>query len=103
MKSLLFIPLFFVSILGFSQIKTPSASTSSEINQMVGLTEIGVKYNRPSKKGREIFGNLVPFGKLWRTGANSSTTISFSSDVELSGVKIKEGKYSVFSNCCSIV
>jgi len=64
---------------------------------MVGLTEIGVEYNRPSKKGREIFGNLVPFGKLWRTGANSSTKISFSTDVELSGEKIKEGKYSVFS------
>ena len=97
MKSLLFIPLFFISFLSYSQIKTPSASTSSEINQMVGLTEIGVEYNRPSKKGREIFGNLVPFGKLWRTGANSSTKISFSTDVELSGEKIKEGKYSVFS------
>ena len=83
MKSLLFIPLFFISFLSFAQIKTPSASTSSEINQMVGLTEIGVEYNRPSKKGREIFGNLVPFGKLWRTGANSSTKISFSTDSHL--------------------
>ena len=97
MKSLLFIPFLFVSILGFSQIKTPSASTSSKINQMVGLTEIIVEYSRPSKKGRDIFGNLVPFGKLWRTGANSSTKISFSSDVEINGEKIKEGKYSVFS------
>ena len=97
MKSLVFIPFFFISIFGFSQIKTPSASTSSKINQMVGLTEIIVEYSRPSKKGRDIFGNLVPFGKLWRTGANSSTKISFSSDVEINGEKIKEGKYSVFS------
>ena len=97
MKSLLFLPLFFVSILGFSQIKTPSASTKSEITQMVGLTEIVINYNRPSKKGRDIFGNLVPFGKLWRTGANSGTEISFSTDVILSGKEIKKGKYSIFS------
>ena len=97
MKSLLFLPLFFVSILGFSQIKTPSASTKSEITQMVGLTEIVINYNRPSKKGRNIFGNLVPYGKIWRTGANSGTEISFSTDVTINGQNIKEGTYSIFS------
>jgi len=82
---------------GFSQLKTPSASTASEVEQTVGLTEIEVEYNRPSKRGRDIFGNLVPFGKLWRTGANSGTEISFSTDVSINGENIKEGTYSIFS------
>ena len=89
--------LLFVSFYGFSQLKTPSASTSSEIEQVVGLTEIEVDYNRPSKRGRVIFGNLVPFGKIWRTGANSGTEISFSTDVSINGENINEGTYSIFS------
>tara|TARA_Y100000996_G_scaffold287477_1_gene227027 strand:- start:3918 stop:4745 length:828 start_codon:yes stop_codon:yes gene_type:complete len=89
--------LLFVSFYSFSQLKTPSASTSSEIEQVVGLTEIEVDYNRPSKRGRVIFGNLVPFGKIWRTGANSGTEISFSTDVSINGENINEGTYSIFS------
>ena len=89
--------LLFVSFYGFSQLKTPSASTASEIEQVVGLTEIEVDYNRPSKRGRVIFGNLVPFGKIWRTGANSGTEISFSTDVSINGENIYEGTYSIFS------
>ncbi len=97
MRSNIFTILFFVSFCGFSQIKTPPPSPSSKFEQMVGLTKIEVEYNRPSKRGRVIFGNLVPFGKLWRTGANSSTKISFSTDVEINGNDIKPGTYSVFS------
>ena len=89
--------LFFINYFGFSQIETPQPSPSSKFEQMVGLTKIEIEYNRPSKKGRDIFGDLVPFGKLWRTGANSSTKISFSTDVELVGNTIKEGTYSIFS------
>ena len=89
--------LLFISFYGFSQLKTPSASTASEIEQVVGLTEIEVDYNRPSKRGRVIFGNLVPFGKIWRTGANSGTEISFSTDVSINGENINEGTYSIFS------
>ncbi len=89
--------LLFVSFYGFSQLKTPPASTASEIEQVVGLTEIEVDYNRPSKRGRVIFGNLVPFGKIWRTGANSGTEISFSTDVSINGENINEGTYSIFS------
>ena len=85
------------SFYGFSQLKTPSASTAAEIEQVVGLTEIEIDYNRPSKKGRDIFGNLVPYGKIWRTGANSGTEISFSTDVTIIGQNIKEGTYSIFS------
>ena len=89
--------LLFISFYGFSQLKTPSASTASEIEQVVGLTEIEVDYNRPSKRGRVIFGNLVPFGKIWRTGANSGTEISFSTDVSINGENINKGTYSIFS------
>ena len=97
MRTTIFIILCLVSFFGFSQIKTPQPSPSSELEQVVGLTEIEVQYNRPSKRGRVIFGDLVPFGKIWRTGANSSTKISFSTDVEIDGNKIKEGTYSIFS------
>ena len=97
MKKLFTIFLLFISFTSFSQLKTPPASTASKIHQVVGLTEFQVEYNRPSKKGREIFGNLVPYGKLWRTGANSSTKISFSTDVVIDGKTIEEGTYSVFS------
>ena len=97
MKKLFTIFLLFITFTSFSQLKTPPASTASKIHQVVGLTEFQVEYNRPSKKGREIFGNLVPYGKLWRTGANSSTKISFSTDVVIDGKTIEEGTYSVFS------
>ena len=97
MKKLFTILLILTSFTSYSQLKTPSASTASEIEQVVGLTEIEIDYNRPSKKGRNIFGNLVPYGKIWRTGANSGTEISFSTDVTINGQNIKEGTYSIFS------
>ena len=85
------------SSIAFGQIQTPRISPSSELEQMVGLTEIEIDYNRPSARGREIFGNLVPFGKLWRTGANSGTEISFSTPVIIDGKEIEEGSYSIFT------
>ena len=97
MKKLFTILLILTNFTSYSQLKTPSASTASEIEQVVGLTEIEIDYNRPSKKGRNIFGNLVPYGKIWRTGANSGTEISFSTDVTINGQNIKEGTYSIFS------
>ena len=97
MKPIYIIFFLLSSFYGFSQLKTPSASTAAEIEQVVGLTEIEIDYNRPSKKGRNIFGNLVPYGKIWRTGANSGTEISFSTDVTINGQNIKEGTYSIFS------
>ena len=97
MRAFIFTILLFVGYLGFSQINTPRFSPATEIKQMVGLTEIAVKYSRPSMRGRDIFGNLVPYGKIWRTGADSSTKISFSTDVMIDGKPIKSGTYSVFS------
>ena len=84
MRSIFFTILFFISYLNYSQINTPRTSPAAEISQIVGLTDIDVEYSRPSMRGREIFGNVVPFGKIWRTGADSSTKISFSTDSHLS-------------------
>ncbi|HEY2083190.1 MAG TPA: DUF2911 domain-containing protein [Verrucomicrobiae bacterium] len=75
----------------------PSPSPASTLKQRVGLTDIEIVYSRPSAKGRPIFGGLVPFGKVWRTGANASTTISFSTAVKLNGTEIPAGKYSLFT------
>jgi len=97
MKKYLIIFTILAFSFSFSQIKTPQPSPATSINQMVGLTEIEVEYSRPSMRGREIFGNLVPYGKIWRTGANSSTKISFSTNVQINGQVIKPGKYSLFT------
>jgi tetratricopeptide (TPR) repeat protein len=80
-----------------AQVKTPQSSPKATLNQTVGLTEVEINYSRPSARGRNIFGDLVPFGKLWRTGANENTTISFSDDVVIDGKTLKKGKYSIFS------
>ena len=97
MRSIFFTILFLSSYFNYSQIKTPRVSPASSIEQMVGLTEIEVEYSRPSKRGRDIFGNVVPYGKIWRTGADNCTTISFSTDVVIDSQTIQSGKYSIFS------
>lgn len=80
-----------------AQVKTPQPSPKSTFSQVVGLTDVSVEYSRPSAKGRTIFGDLVPFGKLWRTGANGNSTISFSEDVVINGNTLKKGKYALFT------
>ncbi|MBF7091363.1 DUF2911 domain-containing protein [Flavobacterium sp. ALJ2] len=80
-----------------AQIKTPQASPKAVVNQMVGLTDVEVTYSRPGARGRAVFGNLVPFGKLWRTGANENSVISFSDDVVIDGKTLKKGKYALFT------
>ena len=97
MRSIFFTILFLISYFNYSQIKTPRVSPASAVEQMVGLTEIEVEYSRPSKRGRDIFGNVVPYGKIWRTGADNCTTISFSTDVVIDSQTIQSGKYSIFS------
>ena len=97
MRAIILTLLLFTVNLGFSQINTPRVSPASEVEQMVGLTEIEIEYSRPSIRGREVFGNLVPFGKVWRTGADNSTKISFDTDVIISGKTIQSGTYSIFS------
>jgi len=97
MRAIIFTLLLFTVNLSFSQINTPRVSPASEVEQMVGLTQIEIEYSRPSMRGREVFGNLVPFGKVWRTGADNSTKISFDTDVIISGKTIQSGTYSIFS------
>ena len=75
----------------------PSPSPLGTLKQRVGLTDIEINYSRPSAKGRPIFGGLVPYGEVWRTGANGRTTISFSTPVKLNGTDIPAGKYSLFT------
>ncbi len=84
----------------FSQaqsIRTPSPSPTQTIVQEFGVSSIEVSYSRPGKKGRKIFGDLVPFGKVWRTGANSATTLTFGDDVTIAGVNIPAGKYGLLT------
>jgi len=80
-----------------AQVKTPQPSPKATIEQVVGLTTVDVEYSRPGMKGRKIFGDLVPFGKLWRTGANANSTVSFSEDVVIDGKTLKKGKYALFT------
>ena len=89
----------FFSTLASAQPKVdfPSPSPLSTLKQRVGLTDIEIVYSRPSAKGRAIFGGLVPYGEVWRTGANGRTTISFSTPVKLNGTDIPAGKYSLFT------
>ncbi len=96
-KILLFVSVALVSFSMEAQINTPAASPSSTLKQTVGLTDVTIEYNRPSMRGRTIFGDLVPYGKIWRTGANKNTTIEFSSDVTIDGQELKAGSYAIFA------
>lgn len=74
-------------------LNTPQASTTQTIKQNFGLSSIELSYSRPSVKGRKMMGDLVPFGKIWRTGANQATTVSFGDAVTIGGKAIPAGKY----------
>ncbi|BDD08634.1 hypothetical protein FUAX_10660 [Fulvitalea axinellae] len=75
----------------------PQPSPASTVNQKVGLTDVKVEYSRPGVKGRKIFGDLVPFDKVWRTGANACTKITFSTDITFAGKPVKSGTYALFT------
>lgn len=97
-KFSLFILMFgFVSTWMQAQITTPAPSPAAKIEQRIGLTDITVEYSRPAKKGRVIYGDLVPYDKVWRTGANSATKITFSEDVTFGGAKVTKGSYALLS------
>lgn len=96
-KLILFVGVALLSLGTSAQIKTPAPSTSQKIVQTVGLTEVTLEYARPSMKGRTIYGGLVPYGQLWRTGANANTKITFSDDVNIGGSDVKAGSYAVYT------
>jgi len=80
-----------------AQISTPQASPKSTIQQRVGLTDVTLTYSRPGLRGRTAFGNLVPFSKRWRTGANATTSLKFSDDVTIEGKKVPAGEYGLYT------
>jgi hypothetical protein len=88
-----------LTVSSFAQISTPAASPGAQITQAVGLTEIMVDYSRPAMKGRTIFAadGLVPFGKIWRTGANGATKITFGQDAKVGGEAVKAGDYALLT------
>jgi len=91
--------LLFVGVISTTnaQIKTPQPSPASTIEQVVGLTNVTLEYSRPAMRGRTIFGDLVPFGKVWRTGANANTKITFSDNVTIDGQELKKGTYAIYT------
>lgn len=80
-----------------AQVDTPQPSPTGKVTQEVGLTEVQIEYSRPSAKGRTIFGDLVPFDKMWRLGANASTKIEFSEPVTLNGAAVPAGEYALYA------
>lgn len=98
MKKLLFAAIAASFMLPVSaQLKTPAPSPTQTIKQDFGLSSVELAYSRPAMKGRKVFGDLVPFGKVWRTGANSATTITFGDDVTIGSTLVKAGKYGLLT------
>lgn len=96
MKKLLITALLTISITAYSQWTLPAASPRQTIEQQFSMSKIIVDYGRPSVKGRKIFGELVPYGKVWRAGANSSTKIEFKQSINFGGTIVPAGKYGMY-------
>ncbi|MEZ4840468.1 MAG: DUF2911 domain-containing protein [Flavobacteriaceae bacterium] len=96
-KKLFLLSLFAGILTASAQIKTPAPSPSSTLKQVVGLTDVTVEYSRPSMKGRKVFGDLVPYGEVWRTGANANTKVTFGNDVIIAGDTLKKGTYALYT------
>ena len=97
MKKILLLSAIFCYSFISAQIKTPQPSPTATITQKVGVSDISVEYSRPGAKGREIFGGLVSYGKMWRTGANKATKITFNENCVFGGANVKKGSYSLFT------
>lgn len=100
-KSLLIAGMLLTFFFSEAQIQTPSPSPAGSVSTTVGLTDIKVDYSRPRAKGRKIFGDgsaaLVPYGSIWRTGANNGTKITFSDNVKVEGIDVPKGEYLIFT------
>jgi hypothetical protein len=96
-KIVLTIMVFALVFSANAQIETPQPSLFSKIEQKVGLTDVSLEYSRPNMRGRTIFGDLVPYGKMWRLGANKNTMITFSDDVTIGDSTLKAGSYAIFA------
>ena len=80
-----------------AQLKVPAPSPLQTVKQAFALSDITVEYSRPSARGRVVFGDVVPFGKVWRTGANNATKITFGEDVKVEGMDVKAGTYAIYT------
>jgi hypothetical protein len=79
------------------QLNTPAPSPLQTVTQAFGLGEIKIEYSRPSVKGRVIYGGLVPYGQIWRTGANAATKITFGENIQVNGTAVKAGTYALYT------
>jgi hypothetical protein len=79
------------------KIQFPQPSPLASVKERVGVTDVSIEYSRPSVRERKIFGGLVPYGQLWRTGANAATKITFGTDVKLGGAAVPAGSYALFT------
>ncbi len=86
-----------VFLIADAQIKTPAPSPPQTVKQDFGLASIELSYSRPGIKGRKVFGDLVPYKKVWRTGANGATIITFGDEVIIDGTKIPAGRYGLLT------
>ena len=89
--------LLVLSLANAQTLTTPQPSPTQTVKQNFGLGSIELSYGRPAKKDRKIMGDLVPFGKVWRTGANAATTLTFSDDIIIGGKEVKAGKYGLLT------
>lgn len=96
MKKLLLSIFFVASISVYSQWNIPAASPRQKVEQQFSMSKITIDYGRPGVKGRKIFGDLVPFGKVWRVGANSSSKITFEQSINFGGKTVAAGTYGLF-------
>ena len=97
MKNFIFSLCLLLSLNISSQIQTPAPSPATKVQQTIGLTNITLEYARPSVRDRVVFGNLVPFNKMWRTGANENSIISFNTSIKIGDTDVPAGKYSVYT------
>lgn len=80
-----------------AQAKLPAASSSQTVTQDLGIKKVTLTYQRPNANGRQVFGGLVPYGQVWRTGANNATAITFEDEVTIAGTKVPAGTYGLFT------
>ncbi|WP_075340360.1 DUF2911 domain-containing protein [Tenacibaculum agarivorans] len=95
MKKYITILIFSINTLVFGQLKTPDLSPNAKVSQKIGLSMVEIEYSRPSKRGREIFGDLLSYNQPWRVGANRATKVSLSKPVTINGKQFEKGEYSI--------
>ncbi len=96
MKKIILTAFLAVSVSAYSQWNIPAASPRQSVEQQFSMSKISLDYGRPAVKGRKVFGELVPFGQVWRAGANSATKITFEQSIDFGGKVVPAGTYGVF-------